>query len=959
MESNCPKCEKPLDGKPECKCGWKAEQPEGQTPSAEGGGLSETPLSAANINAQEQGAAPDNKQLGLPPAPERNLRPAPPPPQKAAAGSAAGSPQTSGDVRRPEPAEENKEEDRNKEEDKKDEQTPARGPENRPKAMSDQMFRQYVSSKGDKNIIGQNVSIHSRIFAGRKESAARSQEQRIKSDGSGNAVGQNVKQVNNYYGDSRPSETGPGGAAVESLIEITAALSSKVSDTPDFESSELGRYAAQLRAERILLLSCADEKVALGAAYALLDEAGVADECRRSLDFQVNAQKKCDQVPELISRRADGERPLTAVVVEAYSNGSKQFCDWLTRVDHLASLRIRGDLSENRFVLVCLVGTAYLERAENGLRAEGKRLNFPCWKIPFLRPLLKHHFPERYAELEERLMRQRVEGKWRSDETKFCQEVRDYIEADRLPEVIEAREHGDVPAPDVPPFRNGKAVEDALLYTAAYFPDLTLHEFDEVVGLLLVGKTTTVTVKSVRTNKEGEQESFDAEVQKPLAELWGESPDEYLEACRLEEVFQSDAATAVNFSSGKLRDDVRRMFETKHRMYALRQFQVVESRGLLFHTSPRVSAGMMRLCVEMALSHPDVVGRDWLYKTVAAIGDGGTPTLKLPQGLARPEAYAYERVAQLIRQMLEESRLEETAAGLLRQLMDTRKHEALLEIMRGLQFAPKINEFGWIKRVLDEGRDEARDAARRLLHGYIKKSDLYSLLRSLESWLPKPEQPPEAYAPSVLAALRLVAEFCWEARANFNPADYGAWPSRHPLFAFEDAAAAEDGLRRLFNWMLNPAMQSVLESVFEEAGLTDEDDFDYSPTTFVGELVVEWSFVLQGPGGAAVAGERAAHSARLDAAAVRDIMIEQVVKATDRAQRNEILLYWEEVRDFLGFVMDRRGYLEYPLDREEQKVVRWKRELVRGLIKRFRELSWQHRSAASPAGVVKVEQGVM
>lgn len=917
MDNNqCHKCGKALEGKSECDC----------------------------------------EPLELP-APERNLRLAGAGNEEERRTPQKDKTEEKEEGREEEKKEELKEEKREeKKEEKKEEKQQPRGADNKPKALTDQFFKQYVRVKGDKNHVGQVVNQHERSSGALKEVADQSYDMNVTASGGGGIFGNNV-----YINNPRPEEPTPGGAAVESLIDITAALSSKPDDTPDFESDELGRYAALLRAERVLLLSCADEKVALGAAYALMDEAGIANDCRRSLDFQSNAQSKYEQIGELLSRRTDKKRAQTAIVVGAYSNGSSTFRDWLGQVDHLASQRIRGDLRDNRFVLICLVEAAYMERAEKDLRAEGQRLNFLCWKINFLRPLLKHHFSERSAEFEERLVRQRAEGKWKSDETRFCQEVRDCVEADRLPEEIKARQQGDSPAPAVPSFGGGRSVEDAVLYTAAYFPDLTLREFDQIVGLLLAGKTKTVTVRTVRTNKDGEPEPFDTEVQKPLAEFWDESPDEYLDACQLEAdsrsaVSRSEATMTVNFSNGKVGDELRRVLGTKHRMYVLRQFQAVEACGLLFHTSPRVSAGMMQLCVEMALSHPDVVGRDWLYKmvtTIGQVGNDGTPGLRLPPGLARPEAYAYERVAQLIRQLLKEPRLEELAGSLLLQLMDTGKHKALLELIRGLQFAPKIKEFGWIKRVLDEGREEARAAARGLLYGYIKKVGLYSLLKALEGWLPRPEQPPDECAPSGLAALRVVAEYCWETRRGFDPSAYGAWPSRHPLFAFEDAAAAEDGLRRLFRWMFHPAMQSALD----ELDLAATVGLDYDPTTFASEFLVEWVFVLQGLGetGAKPPG---APEARLTAAAMREMMLEQAVKAADRAQRDEMLTYWEEVRDFLGFVLDRRGYLEYVLDRHEQQAVRWKRELVRGLIKQFRELSWRHRASAQAARAVEIEQGV-
>src|SRR5215213_744307 len=312
MENNrCRNCGEPLEGEAGCgKCGAKAA-------SAEGGGSPATPAPVDKENVQAQpGAALNENQPGSKPTPNRNLRPPtpPPPPPKAeadgAANAAAGSVQPPDDARRPELKE-------NKEEDKEEQQQspPPRGADDRPKAMADQFFRQFVNSKGDKNLFGQNV--YSKARALWRDSAAPSQEQNVTSQGNGNTLAQNLWQIWNISGDSRAGEAGSGGAAAGSLIDITAALSSKDRDTPEFESGELARHATQLRAARVLLLSCADEKVALGAAYALLDEMGVNEneECRRGLDFGSDAQKKFEQITHLLSRRADEERCLTAVVV--------------------------------------------------------------------------------------------------------------------------------------------------------------------------------------------------------------------------------------------------------------------------------------------------------------------------------------------------------------------------------------------------------------------------------------------------------------------------------------------------------------------------------------------------------------------------------------------------------------------------------------------------------------------
>ena len=44
-------------------------------------------------------------------------------------------------------------------------------------------------------------------------------------------------------------------------------------------------------------------------------------------------------------------------------------------------------------------------------------MNFPCWKIPFLQPLLKQHFPEDYLEFERQIRSEQESGKWDKDES--------------------------------------------------------------------------------------------------------------------------------------------------------------------------------------------------------------------------------------------------------------------------------------------------------------------------------------------------------------------------------------------------------------------------------------------------------------------------------------------------------------------------------------------------------------
>jgi hypothetical protein len=95
---------------------------------------------------------------------------------------------------------------------------------------------------------------------------------------------------------------------------------------------------------------------------------------------------------------------------------------------------------------------------------------------------------------------------------------------------------------------------------------------------------------------------------------------------------------------------------------------------------------------------------------------------------------------------------------------------------------------------------------------------------------------------------------------------------------------------------------------------------------------------------------------------VRDILIEEIARATNPVQRNEMVFYWERLRDFMAIVLSlRRDSVDWiePPDFHERAGIRWRRELVRELIKRFRGAIRELQVAAKGSAVGSGERQVV
>src|SRR5262249_12614301 len=152
---------------------------------------------------------------------------------------------------------------------------------------------------------------------------------------------------------------------------------------------QLADHSQLLKREGLLLLTSLDDRVAIGAAYAILDDLQIDDSERRLLSFDGNVQDKADLVMQFFTEnKTERQQMLTAIVVDALNAEARTFLDWLLSGAGFFVQRIRAQLNSNRMVLLCLAPEDYISQVCEGKKT---RLNSPVRRIPFLTPLLAHY----------------------------------------------------------------------------------------------------------------------------------------------------------------------------------------------------------------------------------------------------------------------------------------------------------------------------------------------------------------------------------------------------------------------------------------------------------------------------------------------------------------------------------------------------------------------------------------
>jgi hypothetical protein len=713
------------------------------------------------------------------------------------------------------------------------------------------------------------------------------------------------------------------------LIDFTEVLPPKSPRLPEFVFEELPEYLDKLKEERLVLISCPDEDAAYSAAHALIDGLNLPqDKQRRLLNVDRSAGEDWPLSIYYLSGKRDSEDEMI-VLVDAATERARPFLEPIIRANRLSSAAIQDDLRRNDMYMLCLLDPAMLDdepRPDDGGPRPAMELKFPCWRIPFLRRLLARYI-EQPEEVERQITAQRTDGRWSLNDSQFYFEVKSYLLRRELPAELERRANAPQRSPE-DLFRGDDPLSATVLYVATYFPNLTPPEFNRLV-LLLCGHARG----GAADGAAGTQARPDEHVRERL-QVWRTAPDDVLKDCSLVTIPLSDATRGVNFSNHNLRDRLREYLEREYNFFLENKFRDVQRLGLIFSPSARVAQGAVQLCVEKAAAYPDYYGSGWLvelvtdFETALAAAPGEAPAWRFisePNPVKARKQF-YQSLAELIRALTEHPQAAEVADSFLQQLLLAKHRGAVLEIVRRLQFAPSFDQFKWLKQLLDQGK-QIREQTSDYLRGHLKRirRRVYPALSNLELWLPKDARPLEDYPIPARHALRLIHAYFRETNSRFDARYFGAWPSAHPLFAFNDSATAVVNLSLLVRLLFHPGMHGVFK---------EQDISRPRGITLTNRLVTDWFYVLEGRGEGGPRGRGGdADATDIDGATVSDLLLREIARGVTTAQQAALAAYWRAESERLLKAMSNR-----PHGGAAWQSIAWRRKLMVGLLKRFEPL---------------------
>jgi len=617
-------------------------------------------------------------------------------------------------------------------------------------------------------------------------------------------------------GGAPATAKGPEGRTKKrSIQELTTELPRLEGQHP-FTGPELDEWARKVRTERVLLIGCVDAAVARSAAQALVDRLRLQRGPARLLSFD-------DQGGSDLTVRAFIQIPVSSrsnesvVVVDAYHPHAQTFLDSLEPKGSWSAPDLRDRLSLRKLLLL-VCRPSHVAAASRGAVDP-----LPSWTVPFLDYLLRPAFGERAEQLGERLKSQRASGRWSREEREFYRQVKSCLDEQRLEMVISAGGFPTGGTVDDLAMPADKPVHQAALYVASHFPGLSAADFGRVMRAVLGDETTTVVANVTQVAADGTSKAGEVQKEKALIELWTERADRILSECRIVSRLDPNVGRVLEFADAIRRTQVLQALQNDHSFYLHAKFNAI-SQKLFFDPSEVIAGYVAQLTAEMMATDTGTYTAHWL--------------LALRQGPGGWSSVQIARLARVLRLLFAASATRGQAAAVLDMLIVEQTHDAIGGLLRSLMFAPNFDPLYWIKQVMDRGNEEARGYAYRFLcDEVVGRSEVYPLLQAIAEWLPPVDTEPERYPPSAKLALQFLLDYITYAIAEFEPADYGAWPSPYPLFATSDTATIRAEIDLVMRWMFHPGMHQVVADLGLAPALSHA----------LAAIIAEWAFILYGP----------------------------------------------------------------------------------------------------------------
>jgi hypothetical protein len=726
-----------------------------------------------------------------------------------------------------------------------------------------------------------------------------------------------------------------GEKSKHSLYTDTYEIGPTVLSAPDFIREKLATHLDTLKKEHLLVVGGEDNEIVRRAVHALIDHLGITDANQRR-GYKVKERFEEDSDIDLQSflpeKKVVGKK--AAVIVDAHSNSGQVFV-----LSLLSDFMMADRLRSHAVYLLCIVDPAFINQWSTD---SGRGSALPGWKIPCLHYLLKSKFPERHPAYERDILNQQKVGRWDQDETKLYYEVKSYVDKNVLPAEIELRKKPpSSPSPETV-FKDEQCIEKTIIYTATYFPNVTLSEFCGIVEALLDNRKVLATIPKLSHHEDETIGWSHVPSMRPMVEIWREYKDQFMWRWkRLRQIIAAGDIVTIGFTDYAMREVLKTYLSSERKFYVKDQFDILQSKGFLFHPSNRVSDNLLQLAAETAASYPDEYNKDWLVAIISSFREYAHADPKASQERENTRFYfldrtpfnkvswGYSRIAEMIRQLLMKApQTREMVNRALSDLMRLKAYDAVLDLIKRLRFAPDFDGLYWLKQLFDRGELGIRVRAFNYLYDQARggDADIYETLRKLESWLPAGDRETHAYPSSALIALRLLIKYCLETTYRFKQEQREAEYVNCPLFVFADKKIAEDNLDQLVRWLLHPALGPALRDLESDSGMKNalvSLGLEKKPIRLLGALMAEWSMILLrsaqatgvGPGvqvnafyQVGLSPEGISTPAFYVGAAEVDsfrLLIEKIASQTNETQQRELIVYWEAFNQDLLHSMTR------------------------------------------------------
>jgi len=651
------------------------------------------------------------------------------------------------------------------------------------------------------------------------------------------------RQYNKVY-TAHASEKNP-------LANLTVELAQLPPNVHPFQDPKHNEFIRVLEGKRMLLLSSYLEFAGYAAAYTVVNDPRFGGTKKRALfptqhSIELNLLNLTDeallgQEPQILLVEIEKECTLLKAALEAPTGLRSRAYERLERHCSYVVFSVRDDLVDD--------AAEEVERS-NDLKP---------YPVSHLCYLLSRYYDGQAETFEQRLRTAlRLKSSGRSAELrKHYPLIKEHLLRGTfegyLKQLEEERDRPQTARAERPrpcaTFPQSSEVHRTATFIGTYFPGLTQNDFDHLERLLLADSTTTKETVRQGFRRDGKLITTREKTVELCTDRWRREADSIFRKCSLRTMASENGSWFVDFREPQLRDELRSSIESHHSWYLRRQCDVLQKKGVLLQ--PELSAiavdDLVQLFVGRAVADPASFGSEWLEDLVFN-------AFLLSVNALFP-AEAMDRLALLIRAMLDQEGLNRVITEFCNRLLADKHHEALLALLislvarlrPGSNFAP----LSWMRRLLDEGNKETRAWTTWGLIVVARRSGarIYDYLQVIRGWLPAAGRAAATFTHANCVAL----DFPFYYSANVAN-ELRTWQSQHPLFYTlpPNPDEARTTIAWLLEWILDERGAALMEQDEAEPLKTGAD----LRISLIADLVEHWAWVLEGPSGEAPAEDR-------------------------------------------------------------------------------------------------------